>query len=131
MARLSLLYRVPRGINRYHRSKPVVRVPLGGNFSSSSRKHLSNQPLASQFDSRHPVASAAPHRLRPDHRNCCHSPKDRKSTRLNSSHLVISYAVFCLKKKKSTNHIIALQAHSRSPTPTTYTLTTVLGTCNS
>src|SRR2546426_1804829 len=27
--------------------------------------------------------------------------QDRKSTRLNSSHLVISYAVFCLKKKKS------------------------------
>src|SRR5476649_703936 len=26
-------------------------------------------------------------------------PKDRKSTRLNSSHTVISYAVFCLKKK--------------------------------
>src|SRR5688500_19686254 len=28
-------------------------------------------------------------------------PLDRKSTRLNSSHLVISYAVFCLKKKKN------------------------------
>src|SRR5256885_4934199 len=28
------------------------------------------------------------------------SDQDRKSTRLNSSHLVISYAVFCLKKKK-------------------------------
>src|SRR2546426_8476559 len=28
---------------------------------------------------------------------------DRKSTRLNSSHLVISYAVFCLKKKKNRN----------------------------
>src|SRR3989454_3056518 len=28
---------------------------------------------------------------------------DRKSTRLNSSHLVISYAVFCLKKKKKQN----------------------------
>src|SRR5258708_24464845 len=28
-------------------------------------------------------------------------PKDRKSTRLNSSHQIISYAVFCLKKKKS------------------------------
>src|SRR2546426_1628403 len=28
---------------------------------------------------------------------------DRKSTRLNSSHLVISYAVFCLKKKKNNN----------------------------
>src|SRR3989454_7372528 len=30
---------------------------------------------------------------------------DRKSTRLNSSHLVISYAVFCLKKKKKNNSI--------------------------
>src|SRR5256885_15189827 len=30
-------------------------------------------------------------------------PSDRKSTRLNSSHLVISYAVFCLKKKKNIN----------------------------
>src|SRR2546426_8372682 len=31
---------------------------------------------------------------------------DRKSTRLNSSHLVISYAVFCLKKKTPTSHHI-------------------------
>src|SRR5256885_4861457 len=30
----------------------------------------------------------------------CRLQLDRKSTRLNSSHLVISYAVFCLKKKK-------------------------------
>src|SRR5256885_10072005 len=30
--------------------------------------------------------------------------EDRKSTRLNSSHLVISYAVFCLKKKKYHRH---------------------------
>src|SRR5205807_8065368 len=30
----------------------------------------------------------------------CFKNEDRKSTRLNSSHLVISYAVFCLKKKK-------------------------------
>src|SRR5947207_6620647 len=30
---------------------------------------------------------------------------DRKSTRLNSSHTVISYAVFCLKKKKKTDQI--------------------------
>src|SRR5256885_9606916 len=30
------------------------------------------------------------------------APADRKSTRLNSSHLVISYAVFCLKKKTET-----------------------------
>src|SRR5438874_12362491 len=30
---------------------------------------------------------------------------DRKSTRLNSSHVEISYAVFCLKKKKIKNHV--------------------------
>src|SRR5260221_3360945 len=35
--------------------------------------------------------------------------RDRKSTRLNSSHTVISYAVFCLKKKKHTSE---LQSHS-------------------
>src|SRR2546426_7723805 len=32
--------------------------------------------------------------------------EDRKSTRLNSSHLVISYAVFCLKKKKNKHDTI-------------------------
>src|SRR5688500_19997950 len=32
---------------------------------------------------------------------------DRKSTRLNSSHLVISYAVFCLKNKNMTTHAAA------------------------
>src|ERR1022692_1773682 len=35
---------------------------------------------------------------------------DRKSTRLNSSHLVISYAVFCLKKKKKKKKTRATQA---------------------
>src|SRR2546426_3892491 len=34
---------------------------------------------------------------------CGGSSRDRKSTRLNSSHLVISYAVFCFKKKTSLN----------------------------
>src|SRR5439155_22725831 len=32
--------------------------------------------------------------------------RDRKSTRLNSSHVAISYAVFCLKKKKTRNKVI-------------------------
>src|SRR3712207_7970835 len=36
-------------------------------------------------------------------------PEDRKSTRLNSSHANISYAVFCLKKKKDS--AVALQTH--------------------
>src|SRR3712207_8366928 len=43
-------------------------------------------------------------------------PKDRKSTRLNSSHANISYAVFCLKKKKilqatPTSHALRLLTH--------------------
>src|SRR5256885_11437199 len=42
-------------------------------------------------------------------------PSDRKSTRLNSSHLVISYAVFCLKKKKKTELVTSLlQNHTNS-----------------
>src|SRR5688500_20155150 len=36
-----------------------------------------------------------------DHAETGRTGEDRKSTRLNSSHLVISYAVFCLKKKKN------------------------------
>src|SRR5256885_9797118 len=36
--------------------------------------------------------------------------RDRKSTRLNSSHLVISYAVFCLKKKSYEQHFIVEMA---------------------
>src|SRR5256885_3113077 len=35
--------------------------------------------------------------------------EDRKSTRLNSSHLVISYAVFCLKKKNNTEQTLVAQ----------------------
>src|SRR5215467_2754000 len=39
--------------------------------------------------------------------------EDRKSTRLNSSHLVISYAVFCLKKKNTTSsHTMAKRLNS-------------------
>src|SRR5438874_9783959 len=40
-------------------------------------------------------------RLKRSHRRC---QRDRKSTRLNSSHVEISYAVFCLKKKKKKNN---------------------------
>src|SRR5690348_17661671 len=39
----------------------------------------------------------------PEHRDAIERIGDRKSTRLNSSHPSISYAVFCLKKKKKTD----------------------------
>src|SRR5438034_4438275 len=53
------------------------------------------------FLERH-VRTGVPYR----HRSRAVAIGDRKSTRLNSSHTVISYAVFCLKKKKNTKDII-------------------------
>src|SRR5256885_95782 len=48
-----------------------------------------------------PFTRTSPVPIYDDHARCfdAHRLPDRKSTRLNSSHLVISYAVFCLKKK--------------------------------
>src|SRR2546426_5757338 len=48
-------------------------------------------------------AAVVLHQVHRRHREPCtvDAAADRKSTRLNSSHLVISYAVFCLKKKKT------------------------------
>src|SRR5256885_12672664 len=59
------------------------------------------------------VRSAGPDASASHHRRSASrvgEPPDRKSTRLNSSHLVISYAVFCLKKKKK-------QQTTSPPTP--------------
>src|SRR5258708_10734224 len=46
------------------------------------------------------------HAARALEQNCIPRAQDRKSTRLNSSHQIISYAVFCLKKKKKP-HVIS------------------------
>src|SRR5690242_21745708 len=63
-------------------------------------------PYTTLFRSRHTRAGDVQRPARPEWRS--HIPalllggylRDRKSTRLNSSHMSISYAVFCLKKKK-------------------------------
>src|SRR2546426_4186346 len=73
--------------------------------SSKSRRKLSNKGHAGNRWSSHENAPrTGATRAFTDGRGS--SPRellreDRKSTRLNSSHLVISYAVFCLKKKKT------------------------------
>src|SRR5258708_14131650 len=46
---------------------------------------------------------------------------DRKSTRLNSSHQIISYAVFCLKKKKKASNSKQVNKHARTPPRLLYT----------
>src|SRR6266446_9743573 len=67
-------------------------------------------PYTTLFRSRAP-----PWRGRPPCPSTRRDRRDRKSTRLNSSHLVISYAVFCLKNKKTPFTIRALRLPSRSP----------------
>src|SRR2546426_6569192 len=61
-------------------------------------------PYTTLFRSLVRARSARPHRRRGAirARRAGTAVEDRKSTRLNSSHLVISYAVFCLKKKNKT-----------------------------
>src|SRR3712207_8397729 len=66
-----------------------------------SRGHTSHDVVrrADRGQLREVESQARRHRGRPGLRARLHE-KDRKSTRLNSSHANISYAVFCLKKKK-------------------------------
>src|SRR5256886_11755149 len=52
------------------------------------------------------------------HEDTPHQEGDRKSTRLNSSHSQISYAVFCLKKKKNTKNSRTYSNHPKTSTGT-------------
>src|SRR5256885_7621513 len=65
-----------------------------------AQERRAREPMAHEATHLRPVAQFVPAVPADPH-------EDRKSTRLNSSHLVISYAVFCLKKKKtySTSHM--------------------------
>src|SRR5260221_9125015 len=59
-------------------------------------------PYTTLFRSKLSSTSTSPHRKNRSKRSTPFARlQDRKSTRLNSSHTVISYAVFCLKKKKN------------------------------
>src|SRR5256885_9512217 len=80
-----------------------------------SRRHLcgadADQTVRPQ-DRRHGNRAAPPAQGRREVLQPAPRGEDRKSTRLNSSHLVISYAVFCLKKKKKClNHRIVLDIY--------------------
>src|SRR5690242_21375424 len=71
------------------RSGGGARAALDGGAARGPRRRAEAAPLPARAR----AAARALGRAR---------PKDRKSTRLNSSHMSISYAVFCLKKKKIT-----------------------------
>src|SRR5688572_32557540 len=90
-----------------HDALPICRQPsgLGGRCASGRR-------LAPDARSRpRSAVHACPGGAAGFHRGAGGGgPRDRKSTRLNSSHSQISYAVFCLKKKISpnSNRVVAL-----------------------
>src|SRR3712207_7131897 len=71
--------------------------------SASSRTARPNRPPSRRHIDGRSGSRVPRFQLRPGDRRR-HHRLDRKSTRLNSSHANISYAVFCLKKKKKTKH---------------------------
>src|SRR5262245_63783728 len=78
---LFLLFRRPPRSTLFPYTTLFRSMVYSGRRSPAGRSH---------FSSRHPGSGPIPG-----------NAEDRKSTRLNSSHLGISYAVFCLKKKKT------------------------------
>src|SRR5690606_42064967 len=89
-----------------HDALPISAHPAGRRFPGGPppigpRGAAVAQPATRHHTARSDPAAAA--HLEPARRGRPGDPVgDRKSTRLNSSHVKISYAVFCLKKKKTT-----------------------------
>src|SRR6266496_5510678 len=61
-----------------------------------------------------PMPTSATSRWKPWRPSALAPERDRKSTRLNSSHVEISYAVFCLKKKKKNQEEILLKKKKKN-----------------
>src|SRR5256885_7048105 len=84
----------------------LFRSPAGERSSNEDPEDLTDWTLQkvsyleTLWSARQPYKSAARNSAGSDRSR---GRQDRKSTRLNSSHLVISYAVFCLKKKTRRN----------------------------
>src|SRR2546430_11788769 len=73
-------------------------LPISGDAPCSYPRHVSTG--SGGYRGKVGSVSARPHRKKVEPRRLL-TVRDRKSTRLNSSHSQISYAVFCLTKKKS------------------------------
>src|SRR5256885_5700543 len=79
----------------------MIRRPPSSTLFPYTTLFRSVLPAWCQRKTRSGRARRARLALRPSRLPCRAARQDRKSTRLNSSHLVISYAVFCLKKKNT------------------------------
>src|SRR5207244_13560198 len=85
------LFRSHRRVVAVRRSKSEPRAAIGGSDRRLHRRECERDRADAEHDHR-----SRAHLSRP-----AAEGRDRKSTRLNSSHQIISYAVFCLKKKKT------------------------------
>src|SRR5256885_11637565 len=97
-------------IRRPPRSTLFPYTTLFRSRAARRRSAVRTNPKAGQVRSIDSIAGGA---SVPRERRVSSARQDRKSTRLNSSHLVISYAVFCLKKKNK-HHV------TRQLNPTRY-----------
>src|SRR5690349_22158899 len=78
----------------------LFRSRLGGDEFVILAEDVTDEKAAVQLGERVTEAGREPFTVGEEKFVCTVSVGDRKSTRLNSSHVEISYAVFCLKKKK-------------------------------
>src|SRR5690349_24234460 len=86
-----------------HDALPIWRRPVRRDVL---RDHLGEREARPPIDQPRRLGPPA----EPDPGGQRHEQPDRKSTRLNSSHVEISYAVFCLKKKKNQAEILSKPA---------------------
>src|SRR5206468_10121895 len=93
--------------SRGRRARRLARLMRGPGRISQGLLTDATRPVGFRFDGRRMSGLAG------DTLEAGHAPADRKSTRLNSSHDQISYAVFCLKKKININvryHVKSLRS---------------------
>src|SRR5438552_8625178 len=81
-------------------------LPICGPKSAETKEKSSRNSLRHGFTSRHTILLECEDEDEFEELEEEFAFEDRKSTRLNSSHQIISYAVFCLKKKKKKQTII-------------------------
>src|SRR5205807_3849767 len=101
------------GVTRTARDSSTALATMASSRSSEVKEATPQPPPAARARTKPPWSSLA-----------VADSRDRKSTRLNSSHLVISYAVFCLKKKNKhsqttvtpCSHSVLLLSSASSPT---------------
>src|SRR5262245_10443864 len=84
---------VSAAVYEWNYAEQMIAIRLAEAEGNVDRERLTHDVFSERFLIKRPLLQA----LEPD---TAGAPVDRKSTRLNSSHLGISYAVFCLKKKK-------------------------------